>query len=104
MGDYKQFLSEAENTTLQTKLEKLKIGSKKYFLSAKYFLLPTCNQPGVRTFGKNKSTVLFEEKESKRERLCYFIFLKLNPNISSPPPPLAILLLILISLVGRSVR
>ena len=33
--DYKQFLSETENTTLRTKLDQLQVGSKKYFLQRK---------------------------------------------------------------------
>lgn len=34
--DYKQFLSETENTTLRTKLDQLQVGSKKYLLQRKF--------------------------------------------------------------------
>ena len=34
--DYKQFLSETENTTLRTKLDQLQIGDNKYFLERKF--------------------------------------------------------------------
>ena len=36
VSDYKQFLSETENTTLRTKLDQLQVGSNKYFLERKF--------------------------------------------------------------------